>query len=339
MKRKSTTEENPTTAMANGDKTESKKRRRLSNEEAAPSKDTKRSKKDKQERKEKKKEKKHKKKSREEQAAALDAVYDEEAAPFGREEQDQAMDDRDSKPAKKTSKFKPDTAAAAAAEAEGSAKPEKSKKKKSKKDKKSTDDSKSENPEEGAAPAAAVDGEEKTVEQKQQDQENARPKKAARFIVFVGNLPYSATVGDIEQHFSAVHPTAVRLLHEKTNPNKSRGVAFVEFAGYDHMKTCLKTLHHSTMTCQGRDYHGRPKDDERKINVELTAGGGGNTDYRKERIRAKNEKLTGEREHRAKQEEIEKIKKEKERLLKGGAQKTDANGIHPSRLARVPIQK
>lgn len=333
MKRKSTTEENPTMATAtvndgSGDKTESKKRRRLSNEDTAPAKDTKRSKKDKQERKERK-EKKHKKQSREEQAAALDAVYDEEATPFGGEDQDQAMDDGDSKPSeKKASKSKTDASEAA----EGPAKSEKSKKKK--KDKKSANDSKSENPEEGAV--ATADGEEKTAEQKQQDQENAKPKKASRFIVFVGNLPYSATVADIEKHFSAVHPTAVRLLHEKTNPNKSRGIAFVEFAGYDHMKTCLKTLHHSTMTCQGRDYRGRPKDDERKINVELTAGGGGNTDYRKERIRAKNEKLTGERDRRAKQEEVEKIKKEKERLLKGGAQKPDANGIHPSRLARVP---
>ncbi|KAK8016290.1 hypothetical protein PG993_014479 [Apiospora rasikravindrae] len=331
MKRKSTTEENPTTAMANsGDKTESKKRRRLSNEDATPAKDTKRSKQDKQERKEKK-EKKHKKKSREEQAAALDAVYDEEATPFGGDDQDQAMEDADSKPSKKASKSKSDDVAAAE---EGPAKSEKSKKK-NKKDKKSAD-----NTEEGAASTATdvADGEEKTAKPKQ-DQGNARPKKAARFIVFVGNLPYSATVADIEQHFSAVHPTAVRLLHEKTNPNKSRGVAFVEFAGYDHMKTCLKTLHHSTMTCQGRDYHGRPKEDERKINVELTAGGGGNTDYRKERIRAKNEKLTGERERRAKQEEIEKIKKEKERLLKGGAQKPDANGIHPSRLAQVPKRR
>ncbi|KAK7985066.1 hypothetical protein PG996_005694 [Apiospora saccharicola] len=335
MKRKSTTEENPTMATANSgssDKTECKKRRRLSNEDAAPAKDTKRSKQDKKERKEKK-EKKHKKQSREEQAAALDAVYDEEAAPFGGKDQDQAMDDGDSKPAeKKASKPKPDAAEAV----EGAAKSEKSKKKKKKdkKDKNSADESKSENPEEGAA--ATADGEEKTAKQELQTQENARPKKNSRFIVFVGNLPYSATVADIEQHFSAVHPTAVRLLHEKTNPNKSRGIAFVEFAGYDHMKTCLKTLHHSTMTCVGRDYHGKPKDDERKINVELTAGGGGNTDYRKERIRAKNEKLTGERDRRAKQEEIEKIKKEKERLLKGGAQKPDANGIHPSRMARVP---
>lgn len=339
MKRKSTTEENPTTAMANGsgDVTESKKRRRMSNEDAAPAKDTKRSKKDKQERKEKK-EKKHKKQSREEQAAALDAVYDEEAVPFGGEEKDQAMDDGDSKPSKKkASKSKDKSDDAAPAAADDSAKPEKSKKKKNKKDKKSADDSKPENPE-GAV--AAADGDEETAESKKlPTQESARPKKAARFIVFVGNLPYSATVADIEKHFSAVHPTAVRLLHEKSNPNKSRGVAFVEFAGYDHMKTCLKTLHHSTMTCQGRDYHGRPKEDERKINVELTAGGGGNTDYRKERIRAKNEKLTGERDRRAKQEEIEKIKKEKERLLKGGAQKTDENGIHPSRRAIVPKQR
>ncbi|KAH8661892.1 hypothetical protein BX600DRAFT_465029 [Xylariales sp. PMI_506] len=160
--------------------------------------------------------------------------------------------------------------------------------------------------------------------------------KKNRFIVFVGNLPYSATVPDIEKHFSAVQPTSIRLLHEKSNPNKSRGIAFVEFAGFDHMKTCLKTLHHSTFTCQGRDHRGRPKVEERKINIELTAGGGGNTSNRKEKIKVKNEKLQGERERRAAAEELEKIKKEKERLAKGGQQKVDSEGVHPSRRGRVP---
>jgi nucleolar protein 6 len=163
-----------------------------------------------------------------------------------------------------------------------------------------------------------------------------KPSKKARFIVFVGNLPYSATVHDIEKHFSAFQPTSVRLLHEKSNPTKSRGVAFVEFAGFDHMKTCLKNLHHSTFTCQGKDHRGQPKVEERKINVELTVGGGGNNDNRKEKIKAKNVKLNEERERRAVEEEKAKVKKETERLIKGGEQKPGEDGIHPSRRARVP---
>ncbi|KAI0125067.1 hypothetical protein BJ170DRAFT_636130 [Xylariales sp. AK1849] len=169
------------------------------------------------------------------------------------------------------------------------------------------------------------------------EDETANKPKKVRFVVFVGNLPYSATVPDIEKHFSAVQPTAVRLLHEKANPKKSRGVAFVEFSGFDYMKTCLKTLHHSTFTCQGRDHRGQPKVEERKINVELTAGGGGNTDFRKEKIKAKNEKLQGERQRRAVEEEKQKLKKEQERLIKGGEQKSGEDGIHPSRRAQVPV--
>ncbi|ETS84259.1 hypothetical protein PFICI_02284 [Pestalotiopsis fici W106-1] len=160
--------------------------------------------------------------------------------------------------------------------------------------------------------------------------------KKSRFIVFVGNLPYSATAEDVERHFTAVQPTAIRLLHEKTNPNKSRGIAFLEFAGYDRMKTCLKTMHHTTLKCQGRDHRGRPKLEERVINVELTAGGGGNTEGRREKIKAKNEKLNDERHRRALEEEKQKVKKEQERLLKEGEKKGGADGIHPSRRGRVP---
>ncbi|KFY23800.1 hypothetical protein V491_02410 [Pseudogymnoascus sp. VKM F-3775] len=104
----------------------------------------------------------------------------------------------------------------------------------------------------------------------------AGEKAPARFIVFVGNLPFTATVESITAHFAAVHPVSVRNLTQKDDPTKSKGCAFVEFEGYDHMKTCLKTYHHSEFN--------DGKSEARKINVELTAGGGGNTKARRGKI-------------------------------------------------------
>ncbi|KFY35388.1 hypothetical protein V494_05983 [Pseudogymnoascus sp. VKM F-4513 (FW-928)] len=148
----------------------------------------------------------------------------------------------------------------------------------------------------------------------------AGEKAPARFIVFVGNLPFSATVESITAHFAAVHPISVRNLTQKDDPTKSKGCAFVEFEGYDHMKTCLKTYHHSEFD--------DGKSAARKINVELTAGGGGNTKVRKGKIAEKNGKLMEQRTRRIGEEE-------KQKLVKRGVTEEDQSGIHPSRRARV----
>jgi nucleolar protein 6 len=204
------------------------------------------------------------------------------------------------------------------------------KQKKNKKGKKGSDD-------------AAGEGEQEQQGETEDGGTAQGPGKKNRYIVFVGNIPYSATVADIERHFSAVQPISVRLLHEKANPTKSRGIAFVEFGRFDHMKTCLKTMHHTIMkgspkTNDGGWKGGRNsnKVEERQINVELTAGGGGAKDNRKEKIRAKNEKLTAERERRAVEEERVRVKKEQERLSREGERKGGQDGIHPSRRNRVP---
>jgi nucleolar protein 6 len=57
-----------------------------------------------------------------------------------------------------------------------------------------------------------------------------------------------------------------------------------------------------------------------------SAGGGGNTKDRKEKIKAKNQKLNEERVHRIQEEE--KVKTAKAQI--------DESAIHPSRRARVP---
>ncbi|RYP26838.1 hypothetical protein DL768_011556 [Monosporascus sp. mg162] len=185
---------------------------------------------------------------------------------------------------------------------------------------------------------------------------DATSKKNNRFIVFVGNLPYSATQADIASHFAAVHPTSIRLLHSRADPRKSRGIAFVEFARYDHMKTCLKMLHHSTMRVGaaaldgkqgkggkgGKGQIGQGEEgtfEERKINVELTAGGGGNTGHRRDKIRAKNAKLNEERARRAAAEAQERTAKKQKKQSEGGkdeGENKEEADIHPSRRGQVP---
>lgn len=94
------------------------------------------------------------------------------------------------------------------------------------------------------------------------DDGNDEAKKPPRFIVFVGNLPFTATRESVAAHFAALHPASVRLLTEKADAAKSRGMAFVEFARFDHMQTALAKFHHSDFD----DGRSAP----RKINVELT---------------------------------------------------------------------
>lgn len=69
---------------------------------------------------------------------------------------------------------------------------------------------------------------------------------------------------------------------------KSRGIAFLELPSSAAMQACLK-LHHSLI--QGR-----------RINVELTAGGGGKSESRQEKIKTRNDRVGGQRERRAERE-------------------------------------
>ncbi|KAG2208429.1 hypothetical protein INT46_009630 [Mucor plumbeus] len=116
---------------------------------------------------------------------------------------------------------------------------------------------------------------------------NRRSKKSSnmegsRYIVFVGNLPYTTTKEDLEKHFeSAGGIKSVRLLTDKAT-GKPKGFAFMEFENSKDLNKAL-AFHHTFFK-------------KRQINVELTAGGGGNkSDARKEKLKVKNERLTEER--------------------------------------------
>lgn len=192
-------------------------------------------------------------------------------------------------------------------------------------------------------------------------------EKTYRFILFVGNLPYSTTDATLKAHFKKLEPFTLR---HRTDPKskKSKGFAFLEFENYDRMKTCLKLYHHSMFDpdkaeayvdeAATGDEAGQGKKIKqvkygkhaRRINVELTAGGGGKAEGRKEKIRVKNERLGEQRQRRAEAERKERekkakdgeeandgkpVKKKPKKVDEANAPPEEMGGMHPSRLARI----
>lgn len=82
-------------------------------------------------------------------------------------------------------------------------------------------------------------------------------------------------------------PPTIRLLTPKpssakpTSSNKSKGCAFLEFSHRNSLQQALK-LHQSEI-------------EGRKINVELTAGGGGKSETRITKLKERNKDLDGQR--------------------------------------------
>jgi nucleolar protein 6 len=97
-----------------------------------------------------------------------------------------------------------------------------------------------------------------------------------KFIAFVGNLPYEATDKDISDHFSFLGDR-FELRMRYAPDGKSKGFCFIEVGDQNDYQKLLK-MHHSKLL-------------GRKINVELSAGGGGNSSQRKSKIKKKNEKF------------------------------------------------
>ena len=71
----------------------------------------------------------------------------------------------------------------------------------------------------------------------------------------------------------------------------SRGIAFVEFTNANLLQQALK-LHHTDL-------------DGRRINVELTVGGGGSGSARKEKLDEKKGRMTEQRDRKAEKEAVE----------------------------------
>ena len=160
---------------------------------------------------------------------------------------------------------------------------------------------------------------------------NGKGSKTQRYILFIGNvlppqppslqpltklalvkgnLKYTTTPEAIQNHFSPCGakflfffpfkvsltratfpdpPPTIRLLTPKVThagttaakKSKSKGCAFLEFSTWPALQAALR-LHQSEL-------------DGRRINVELTAGGGGKSDARLEKVKARNKLLAAQR--------------------------------------------
>ncbi|EMG45547.1 NOP6 Nucleolar protein 6 [Candida maltosa Xu316] len=129
--------------------------------------------------------------------------------------------------------------------------------------------------------------------------------KGPRFILFVGNLPYDIQEAELIAHFKNSNPDRMRIRKEK-------GIAFLEFDNdtkeiQSKMELALR-MHHTEIR-------------NRKINVELTVGGGGNSENRLQKLKEKNEKVLDERKKR-----VEDDKK------KQSSKAAPPANVHPSRL-------
>ncbi|KAG0253573.1 hypothetical protein BGZ95_006281 [Linnemannia exigua] len=129
------------------------------------------------------------------------------------------------------------------------------------------------------ATAAGAEGAEATKEG--ETAVKAAPKNQ-KFIVFVGNLPFNITKEQLEKHFESCGKiSSVRVQTDKVT-GKGKGFAFMEFPEAEAMQKAL--------------YFNKTLIKERPINVELTAGGGGNKSAtRKQKIAQKNDALNEER--------------------------------------------
>ena len=99
-----------------------------------------------------------------------------------------------------------------------------------------------------------------------------------RYILFVGNLPKTASREEIVSHFEkrGVHMKEFRLLTHKDTGN-SKGCGFMELGCDRDMQNALK-------------FH-RMLVGKQHVNIEVTCGGGGKTDRRKAKIKEKNKTL------------------------------------------------
>lgn len=122
--------------------------------------------------------------------------------------------------------------------------------------------------------------------------EQDKPKKKARrskkpkgpakkYIIYIGNLPHSATKQDILEHFHMYSPTACRLLTTRGS-NESRGICFMEFGNANDMQAVL-SLDNETMN-------------DKKLNISFAVGG--KSDSRRDLLVQKRQSLAKEREQR-----------------------------------------
>ncbi|KAH9951026.1 hypothetical protein B0H21DRAFT_818854 [Amylocystis lapponica] len=130
------------------------------------------------------------------------------------------------------------------------------------------------------------------------------------------NLKYTTAKEAIEKHFAACDPPpTIRLITPKPSSSgkpttKSKGCAFLEFSHRNALQQGLK-LHQSEL-------------EGRKINVELTAGGGGKSESRTEKLKKRNREL-----HEQRTKQLEKKSKTSQERADPECRSTDHNDTRP----------
>ena len=92
--------------------------------------------------------------------------------------------------------------------------------------------------------------------------------------LFVGNLPFSATENDLQDHFAAAGTViAVNIMQDRAT-GRSRGFAFVEMGSQSEADAAIAQFH-------GKEFQGRPLTvNEARPREERPSGGGGGGGYR-----------------------------------------------------------
>ncbi len=87
--------------------------------------------------------------------------------------------------------------------------------------------------------------------------------------LFVGNLPFSATENDLQDHFAGAGTViAVNIMQDRAT-GRSRGFAFVEMGSQSEADAAISQFH-------GKDFQGRPLTvNEARPREERPPGGGG----------------------------------------------------------------
>lgn len=92
--------------------------------------------------------------------------------------------------------------------------------------------------------------------------------------LFVGNLTFTASENDLQDHFSqAGSVLSVNIMQDRTT-GRSRGFAFIEMASQDDAERAISMFHE-------KDFQGRPLTvNEARPREDRPSGGGGGGGYR-----------------------------------------------------------
>jgi len=93
------------------------------------------------------------------------------------------------------------------------------------------------------------------------EDEEGKPRKSIHLTLFVGQLPFNATEAQVRKHFAEAGEITLRMLTDKKT-KRFKGTAFIEVKDSKALGAAL-SRHHTLLN-------------GRRINVELTASGGGN---------------------------------------------------------------